>query len=148
MIRGWKVRIVFLSDLHAHRFSACASVDEQGNNNRLMNAIGVLESLTNYVTREQIPLVIFGGDLFHIRSKIDTVTFNAVYNALKKLEPWCELVLVVGNHDQSIEQPDQHAFEPFRDFCTVIDWPQVIDVQGVSIAAFPFHHDSQQQRKL
>jgi len=136
------VKVVLFSDLHAHAFTQFATILPNGRNSRFQVILDVLQELTDFCQRRGVDVLIFLGDLFHSRTKIDVDVYSETWTACKKL---CEEVkhayFLVGNHDQWSKVGDTHSLEAFKAFATVIDYPVLERVGDLSFAAHPFTTD-------
>jgi DNA repair exonuclease SbcCD nuclease subunit len=118
------VKILLFSDLHAHPFKPYATILESGMNSRLADAIGCLEQVLAIARGEDVDLVLFGGDMFHVRRTINVTAFNAVYSEMAKFSLYkIPVAMIHGNHDQADRQGEEHSVHAFRAFCSVIDRP-------------------------
>jgi DNA repair exonuclease SbcCD nuclease subunit len=147
-MRDQNPSILFFSDIHFHNFRNHSRVLDTGVNSRLDNAVRVVDYLRDYCVLNGVRHVLFGGDLFHERGRLDTEVFNAARQACKRLSQVADLYLVVGNHDQSPVNEREHALESFRDFAVVIDAPTEIPIGPYTLAAFPFRRDAGEQKRL
>ena len=68
---------------------------------RLKDCLQVLDWVFETAKNEKIKTILFGGDLFHDRQKIDVYTYQKTFEILMKWLPTNQfhLYLVLGNHD-------------------------------------------------
>lgn len=133
------MKIGLLSDLHAHPFRAYAEILEGGINSRLRHAIDVVEECLEVCLEQGVQALLFGGDLFHVRRKIDVTAFNLAYEVFARFPMnGIELVMIHGNHDQADKHGSQHSVHAFRTFASVIDEPgwEMIDTRQETIGVF------------
>jgi DNA repair exonuclease SbcCD nuclease subunit len=148
------MKIVVFSDLHAHPFKPYATVLENGMNSRLADAIGCIEQIHEYVKANDIELVLFGGDMFHVRRTINVMAFNAVYEAMAQLRmSGVPVVLIHGNHDQADRHGEEHSIHAFRTFSTVVDkpgWQVVAGKSGdpLALMAVPYTENVEHLRSV
>ncbi len=113
-IKVGKEFIVF-SDLHLHKFPY-ANVTKDGENELLISGLKILDQVYAYAKKNNIKHIIFLGDLFHIRPKVDSEVYcNLVWEKFCDLcreEDAPELIIVPGNHDQ-ISKTGKHKLLPF-----------------------------------
>lgn len=140
--------VLFLSDIHFHNFRAHSRVLEDGTNSRLANAVQVIDFLREYCVRHDIRHVLCGGDVFHERGRLDVEVFNQPLGAFRRLSRVADVIVVVGNHDQSPTNDREHALEAFKPFVRVVDTPQEIRIGGHLLAAFPFQRNAEEQKRL
>ena len=121
------MRVLLFSDLHAHNFKNYAVTLENGRNSRLQHALDILTEIRTQAEMHQCSGVLFGGDLFHIRPNIGSMsipTFNAVFEAIALLKVNLDFVgLLVGNHDQGDRAGKEHSIYAFNSIVTVMDKP-------------------------
>jgi len=85
--------VLLFSDLHLH--------PHKRSNDRLEHCLQALEWVFQTAKQKQIKSILFGGDLFHDRQKIEVYTYQKAFEVFKK---WCTngdftLYLLLGNHD-------------------------------------------------
>lgn len=121
------MKVLLFSDLHAHPFKSYSEVLSTGVNSRLQDAIDALDRIATTVAEQKIPLVIFGGDLFHVKPNINIQTFNLIWDAFSRIvATGTQLVLLVGNHDQLTQDGEMHSAHAFASIATVIDEPDYL----------------------
>lgn len=140
------MKVVVVSDLHAHNFSQFSTTLPGGRNSRFQNILNVLRHVRDFCKENMIDVVFFCGDMFHSRTKVDVDVFSATWTAWREIAAVVrEVVILVGNHDQYNKVGDIHSLEPFREFATVVDSPVISSVstkRGVlRYAAHPFTTD-------
>lgn len=111
------MKLAVFSDVHAHAFREFDEKTDHTGSKRLDNIVGTLLFIRDDCVRRGIKYVLFGGDMFHIRAKVNTVVYNAVYEAIKTYnEHGLEIVGIAGNHDQ-VDNSDvpQHSLHAFND---------------------------------
>lgn len=126
-------KIAVFSDLHAHGFKAYSTILENGMNSRLYDAVHCVEQIFDYCMDHDIEVVLFGGDLFHVRRNISVSAFNAMYDILSKFVVCgIQVVLIHGNHDQVNKKGTEHSLHAFNAFATVISEPgwETIEIHG------------------
>ena len=123
------MKIALFSDLHAHPFKPYAHVLENGMNSRLSDAVSCIEQIRIKCIENDVSVVLFGGDMFHVRRNINVSAFNAVYEELSKFkQDSIEVVMIHGNHDQADRYGDEHSIHAFRSFAHIIDKPGCLSV--------------------
>lgn len=147
------MRIVLFSDLHAHPLKPYATVLENGMNSRLADAISIIRQVRDVALSVNADLVLFGGDMFHVRRHIAVRAFNAVYEAMAEfaLEK-IPIVMIHGNHDQADRQGADYSIYAFQTFCTVIGKPGWYEVgtksQSVHLCAVPYMENIEHLRDV
>jgi len=123
--------ILLWSDLHAHAFQQYATLTSDGVNSRLADAVSVINQVHKIAEEHDVDLVLFGGDMFHIRKVLYTQIFNMVFEAMAKFAvSKIPTVLIHGNHDQSDRAGTQHSLFTFNTFLYVISEPGWHLVEG------------------
>lgn len=123
--------ILLFSDLHAHGFSQYATLTSDGVNSRLADAVSIINQVHQIAEEHDVDMVLFGGDMFHIRKVLHTQTFNMVFEAMAKFAvSKIPTVLIHGNHDQSDRAGTQHSLFTFNTFLHVISEPEWNLVEG------------------
>ena len=116
------MKILVFSDLHAHPFKE-GHTEEDGINTRLKDCISVLDKVHALAIENGVDLILFGGDLFHTRKRVDTSAFTQVYAVL---EEWTiPAYFLVGNHDQYDRQGRVHSLQALPTNISVVDEPTV-----------------------
>lgn len=117
-------KVALFSDTHCHPFQPYSTILPNGMNSRLADTLNCIDQIREKCIRERVSIVLFGGDLFHVRKSINVVAFNAVYEALSKFVlNGMPIVMIAGNHDQADRAGAVHSMHAFKTFCTVIDSP-------------------------
>src|SRR6185369_1573878 len=83
--------ILIFSDIHIHPHKKSI--------NRLHDCLKVLEWVFTTAQERQINKVIFVGDLYQDRQKIDVMTYHLTFNILQKYCQDIHFWLLLGNHD-------------------------------------------------
>ena len=137
-------KIIAFSDIHCHNFVPYSTVLPNGLNSRLQDALNCIDQVRDYAVKVNAEMVLFGGDLFHLRRYVPTQVFNAVTDRLYTfVEAEMPLVAIPGNHDQSDKEGNWHALHTFGMLCTLIEetgWRQVVGRSGqvYNILGIPF----------
>lgn len=113
---------------------------------RLKDCLQVLDWVFETAKNEKIKTILFGGDLFHDRQKIDVYTYQKTFEILKKWLPTNQfhLYLVLGNHDLWFnEQTSISSVMPFSSLpnITIIDQPTRMEIENSYWDLIPFTHD-------
>jgi DNA repair exonuclease SbcCD nuclease subunit len=116
---GNSIDIAILSDVHAHAFkygSSRVPFDKAPGlyNSRLIDTMKALYEFTDYVETQGIKLVLFAGDLFHVRSAVMTVAQDLVFTWLQDLaKKTDQIIMIPGNHDMATRAGHHHSLRPF-----------------------------------
>lgn len=111
------MEFIAFSDLHLNKFPK-SNITKDGENELLMAGLGIIDQVCNYAINNNVKYIIFNGDLFHIRTKIDSDIYSN--KALDRLWQYfgpasshdMRLVLIPGNHDQ-IDKVGTHTLKPY-----------------------------------
>jgi len=126
--------VLLYSDLHIHAHKR--SID------RLNNCLEVQEWVFETAKERLISDIIFAGDLFQDREKIDVFTYTLTFKLFKKyLDGTIRLWLLLGNHDLWFrDRWDVSSVHPFDALngVTVIDKPCTLAIQGRLVDFLPY----------
>lgn len=129
------MQVLFFSDIHLHT--------HKRNQERLEDGLKVLEWVFDTARKNKIKNVIFLGDLFHDRNKIQVYAYVMTYLIFKKNSD-INVFALLGNHDLWFyEKCDISSVFPFQSLpnVTVIDKICSLDISGVSFDFLPFTTD-------
>jgi DNA repair exonuclease SbcCD nuclease subunit len=137
-------KVIHFTDFHAHIFEDFAKPDPEFVNDRFRAQLDTLQRVFD-LAREHNAAVVFGGDLFHKRSKLEDVVFNNVYKVFAQNND-IATYLVRGNHDSKNNTTNsEHWLEVFKylDHITVLDKPARVDMWGkCTLYAIPYSDDT------
>jgi DNA repair exonuclease SbcCD nuclease subunit len=89
-----------ISDTHHHNWTAFASVNANGINNRLQQILDETLRAGDAVLKAGGDTLVHAGDLFHVRGSVAPSVLNPTLEAYKKLiDSGLKVILVAGNHD-------------------------------------------------
>jgi DNA repair exonuclease SbcCD nuclease subunit len=115
------MKLIAFGDLHAHAFTDFAEKHPKYINTRFEKILGTIDHMIDYSLKNKIEYILFAGDMFHQRVKVDQTVRNLVYNKLKKAsDNGLQVIAIPGNHDQ-VDNTDfpHHALHEFRDITNV-----------------------------
>jgi DNA repair exonuclease SbcCD nuclease subunit len=139
------MRVLLFSDHHAHAFKPYSNVLSSGINSRLWDSVQVLNQIAKLVKKHKVDVVLFGGDLFHVRGTLNVQTFNLVFDAIAHMRMYAQVGLLVGNHDQTNRTGDVHSVYSLGSVVRVMDKPtwNAFQVDAVTLQVFslPYHSD-------
>jgi DNA repair exonuclease SbcCD nuclease subunit len=141
-------KIVIFSDLHGHPFKAYATLLPNGRNSRLNDAVEIVKQVRHVATQVGAELVVFGGDLFHVRKNIPVAAFNPLYGELSQLpvSSQIDVLMIHGNHDQADRVGEEYSIYAMGAFATVVDKPGWVHVrtrsgEDLNVMAIPYTED-------
>lgn len=134
--------LIAFADLHAHNFK---EFDERmiGNSStRLHHITETLYCMGEYALENGINTILFAGDLFHVRARVNTLVYNKVFDAISELSSkGIKFIMIPGNHDQ-LDNSDypEHSLQPFSaiEGVTVLDRIGFHELFGISILTVPY----------
>lgn len=137
-------KLVVFSDFHAHIFNDFAKPDEEYVNDRFRAQMETLQKVYE-IAREKEATLLFAGDLFHNRSRLEDIVFNNVYNIIAQNSD-IDTYLLKGNHDAKNNSTDSpHWLETFKhlDHVTVMDEAKEYrdDEKNIRFLALPYTDD-------
>lgn len=145
------MKIACFSDLHMHTFKEFDEISDRTGSKRLDNIVESVEYIRDYCFENKITQVIFAGDAFHTRGKVDILAFNSLYDVMKTFPEYgIEVVMIAGNHDQSSNAKlPPHALHSFGDIEGIKVYGDLgihqIEDDGVpiDIVCVPYNKDAQ-----
>lgn len=134
--------IIAFSDFHLHIYESFAKPDTRYPNDRFRAQIDTLQKVFD-TARENNADVMFAGDLFHQRSRINDIVFNEAYRVIAE-NPDIKTYLLRGNHDSRNNQTDSpHWLETFKylPHVTVFSVPDSVQTSDFNLYAIPYSDD-------
>lgn len=130
-------KFLLFSDVHVH--------PHKKSQERLQHCIEALEWVFETAKARKVDAILFGGDLLHDRQKIDSLTYNKVFNVLEKYQNECfKTHLLLGNHDlwfaTDLSVSSVRPFKALKNF-EVIDQTCAQNICGVDWHFMPYTHD-------
>lgn len=128
-------KAIIWSDLHIH--------SHKNNTNRAQDCIQVLSWVLEEAKKNECTDVIFLGDLFHERSKIDIQNYLMAFEAFLNFSyecPHIKVWMIVGNHDMyHKERWDVNSIKPFNAIpnVTIIDKPTTVKIDDLLVDFLP-----------
>lgn len=127
-------KILVASDLHIHT--------HKNSLQRLQHCLDVLEWIFKTALERSLEDVVFLGDLFQDRQKIQILPYHKTYQIVQKYaESGLRIHLLVGNHDMwYADRTDVSSVFPFNaiENLTVISHPCTVPIQGHYVDFLPF----------
>lgn len=135
--------IIFFTDFHAHIFEDFAKPDPEYVNDRFRAQMETLDYVFALARNYEADLV-FGGDMFHKRSKLEDVVFNGVYDVFARNRD-VDVYMVRGNHDSknnTTDSPHWLATFSYLPHVTVFAKPDMVRTKsGYALYAIPYSDD-------
>jgi len=131
-------KVLFWGDIHVH--------PHKRSSDRLQDCIDCLDWVFRTAVDREIEDIIFLGDLFHDRQKIDVLTYQKTFEVFLKylrgnrLRVW----LLLGNHDLwHFQKWDVSSCHPLGaiEGVYVVNSPQILVIEGYPIAFLPYTHN-------
>jgi len=130
-------KYLLFSDIHIHAHKRSSE--------RLQDCLDVLDWVFKTAQDNEIENILFVGDLFHDRQKIDVFTYQKTFDVFCKYFPGkMNIWLLLGNHDLWHHQKwDVSSVNPLGsiDGVTVVNSPTTIKISGQEISFLPYTHD-------
>ena len=131
-------KVLIYTDIHIHPHKRSLE--------RLEDCIKVQNWVFETAAAMGIKSVLFGGDLFHDRQKIDVYTYQRTFEVLQRwlMKNKFHLYVVLGNHDLWFnEDTSISSITPMSSLpnITVIDKPRRVAIEGSNWDMIPFTHD-------
>jgi len=131
---GFKTLI--FSDLHVAQHKKSV--------NRLHDCLKVLEWVYQTAEEHKVRDIIFGGDLFHDREKIDVLAYHLTFELIEAHSNKFNVYLLLGNHDLwYFDKWNISSLKPLSAIKNVIvvDKPSVHIINGYKVDFLPFTHN-------
>jgi DNA repair exonuclease SbcCD nuclease subunit len=130
--------VLIFSDLHVH----C----HKKSHDRLRDCLKVLRWVFETARQREIKKIVFCGDLFHDRQKIDVIVYNETFRVMEEYlsDGKTELHLLLGNHD--LWHSDKWNVSSVRPLAAlpgvhVVDEVCSIPINGVTFDFLPYTSD-------
>jgi DNA repair exonuclease SbcCD nuclease subunit len=125
-------------DAHIHPHKHCSE--------RLQHCLDALEWVFQVAEENNVKHLLFLGDLFHERQKIDVLTYQKTFEIFEKYlgKLGLQVFLLLGNHDLwHLQKWDISSVFPLRSIpgVTVVDRPCTLDVAGRPVSFLPYTHN-------
>ena len=138
-------KVLIFSDLHIHPHKR--SID------RLQNCLDALKWVFQTAVDQNIDTLLFAGDLFHDRQKIDVLTYQRTFEVFQKYftNNKLKLYLLLGNHDLwHATKWDVSSVTPFSALpgVEIVDNPCVYEIKGKKIGFLPYTHNPIEDSKM
>lgn len=114
---------------------------------RLGIIVNVVKELIKTIDSNKIDYLIFGGDLFHSRTAIDTNVINVAIKCIDAISKHCKVLLIVGNHDlYNKNSTEINSINIFKntDNVIIIDKPLDVSINGNKTLLVPWLTDMSQ----
>jgi len=127
------MKLIGTSDWHLHNFKDYANVGSGGINSRAQWILYAIRQILHYAHVYGIKHVLFAGDMFHQRGKVEVSLYNAVYDTIEDFfyNYGVTVIMIPGNHD-NIDNSDkpEFSFRKFSEIAWVVDDFDVIGVKS------------------
>lgn len=133
------MKALIFADAHIH--------NHKKSSERLQDCLDALEWVFKTATSQKVQCILFCGDLFHDRQKIDVLTYQRTFEIFEKYlgdNPPFAVYLLLGNHDLwHFTKWDVSSVNPLRTIpgVKIVDQPCTLDVNGFSVSFLPYTHD-------
>lgn len=147
-------KVLLFSDLHGHPFKPYATLLSNGMNSRLADAVSCVKQVHDIAIERDVELVLFGGDMFHVRKNIPVAAFNSIYQEMAKFSlAKIPVLLDHGNHDQADREGEIYSVYAFSAFLNVVESPGWVYMDGAhgepfSIMALPYTENLEHMRDM
>jgi len=109
-----------------------------GMNSWLWEQIQVTHQIFSYAKDNNINLVIFNGDLFEIKNRIDFDTLNIVWSLYREYSKSFDIIMNTGNHDFYSLDRRKSSLLPFSDNVRVVCEPEDLKYDSTLIRIIPY----------
>lgn len=128
---------LIFADLHIH--------PHKHSNDRLEDCLLVLDWIFKVAKEKEVSHVIFAGDLFHDRQKIDVFTYQRAFEIFQSnSKESFEVILLLGNHD--LWHSNLYSVSSVYPLATVdnihvVSTPETLSLDGHQVAFLPYTKD-------
>lgn len=140
-----KSPILCVGDCHFHNHKAFSTIVADGMTSRLDYALRAWGTAVEAGLKEGCKLLVFAGDMFHIRGHLRPSVYNAVYDMVARTAAQgLKLVMIPGNHDYENYYDNDTAIDKFgeiEDVHVLSRACPALTVDGWKIAGVPYHHN-------
>lgn len=137
-------KVLIFSDIHIH--------PHKKSSERLQDCLQVLEWVLQEAYKNNISEILFLGDLFHDRQKIDILTYQRTFEIFREyFKGKTNIYLLLGNHDMWFSQKwEVSSVMPLSAIpgVNVIDSPKTIKILGKNISFLPYSKNPIQDLEL
>jgi DNA repair exonuclease SbcCD nuclease subunit len=130
--------VLIFSDVHVH--------PHKRSNDRLEDCLNTLNWVFDVAEQRGITQILFGGDLYHDRQKIEVYTYQRTFETLEKRlrDGKFQLYLLLGNHDLWFnDNTSVSSVIPLSSLpgVKIVAKPERINIAGSNWDFIPFTHD-------
>lgn len=144
------MKILFFSDIHHSNYSQFATVLPNGRNSRFQDTLLAFEDIKSYA-KKHADVVIFCGDLFDKKFKVDTQVY---VETLAAWRDFCSVpvYIIAGNHDQ-YSREGSNSLLPFHDTrarnTALVSQPENICLDdAINVLLIPHQHDTNKFKQI
>lgn len=118
------MKILLFSDIHIYRHLGYDIFPQ--------TAYSFLQYLFDYAKKHHIKTIFFGGDLFHTKTKVDTIEFVKTKEIFSKNYKDFDIHMIVGNHDMPLPETSEGSILfALSDYAHIIGDYEFIDMGNV-----------------
>jgi hypothetical protein len=93
------MRFILYSDLQLHPFKEFSNL-VGGVNDRLLDHFAVLDQIYDYAVHNNVQCIVFGGDMFEVRTRVDVIAAKLLADwKVKVAKAGIQQMDLIGNHD-------------------------------------------------
>lgn len=127
--------IYTIADVHAGNHAQFGGPLTSSINARCRMILDVCEATVEHVLTDNGILVV-AGDLIDVVRPVAPLLAE-----LQRIFSRVETIMIKGNHDSNSDQPGDHALAPLSMIATVIETPQIVELDGVNLWCVPARPD-------
>lgn len=127
-----------IADVHVSNHRRFGGGAVSGINRRARLVLGALQSAVDVARERRLSELVVCGDVFD-STRPEPQVIREVQRALSSLDgDGCEVVMLVGNHDQASTAPGDHALGPLVPCGTVVERPVVLRRRDTNLVCIPY----------
>jgi DNA repair exonuclease SbcCD nuclease subunit len=136
------MRVLIFSDTHMHAYQEFSTLVE-GVNSRLIEQVDCLDRIIQDVQDYQVDVVLFGGDMFHLKNYVPSDVLKLTLQRFRRLAELKPLIICPGNHDFRSWGRDPILLEVLQDFVDKVQMGPVVEFRDWKVCVFPYSRDIQ-----
>jgi len=114
---------ILFSDTHFYKNTQRSIPDTKYITSWIRSQVDILKQIFSYATDNNVETIIFNGDLFEEKNRIDQAVYNLVWELFKEYsEQGFNIIMNSGNHDL-LTLSRQSSLRPFSNIVDVIQSP-------------------------
>jgi len=129
---------ILFSDIHFYKNSQLSTPDTEYITSWIRSQVEILHQIFSYASLNSIETIVFNGDLFEEKNRIDQAVYNLVWELFREYtEQGFRMIMNSGNHDLFAFSRNS-SLKPFSSMVDVITVPTNLDVYPTEFKFIPY----------